>query len=251
LNKITSFFCGVVRFSVWDIEIGFLNKLKKFKLFAVATNAGGADGVAYISFSTALINENQIRRILGKRKFTANRNVSALSVVNFFYARSVLIMAVAVALGAFFITERYAFRTEIGGVEGEQKVQIANYLSARGFGGITPKRLAHDKNLLNTLVSDFNFVSGAYMTLDGSRMRVNVICAENVVSQIPAADIVATAAGYIADIIVFSGTAKVVRGDVVRVGDVLVTGTRPTAIIKIADGTDIVCMFNNTVLDLG
>jgi predicted phage gp36 major capsid-like protein len=89
----------------------------------------------------------------------------------------------------------------------------------------------------------------ASTSIHGSTLTISVLRAQNVFIDKQNVDIVASVDGVIADIIVFSGTALVTVGDVVRSGDVLVTGNRPTARISISNGQEVICVFNNAVLD--
>jgi len=236
------FFIGSVRFRIDDEGIGLLNRLKKYKLRDIEMYEGG------VAFSVNLVHKSAIKRFLGRKPYTHVDNGNAVAVMNFFYARAVLVIAVCCSVVAFGITEQFAFRVNLEGVSGKERTQVLAYMQERGLCGITSKSMARDKGLAVEIVKRFDFLADAHISLRASTITVAVHRAENIAGKIANADIVATHDGVVADIIVFSGTANVSNGDVVRVGDVLVTGTRPTAIITITNGTEVVCVINNVVI---
>jgi hypothetical protein len=136
----------------------------------------------------------------------------------------------------------------VEGLTVERQAAVTEFLSNRGIGGITPKRAARDEQLLVEMVRHFDFLAAACVSTRGSAMIFSFQCADNVTASIPNSEIVAAVDGVIRDIIVFSGLAAVTKGDVVRIGDVLVTGTRPTAIVVIANGNKTICVLNNTIV---
>jgi len=230
---------GSVKFSVQDEGVNLLNRLRKFDLYDVTVGESG------LTFSTPLGNKSAIKQIIGKRTHTAVDSNNIFSVANFLYTRAALVMTAVICLTAFIVLDQFAFRVRLNGLEGTEYSQVSAFLNERGVNRFVPKRVAKDGDLAFELVNRFDFVAHANISVRGSTITVQIHRADNVAGDIQTGDIVSTHDGVIAEIIVFSGTANVQRGDVVTVGEVLVTGNRPTAIIKITNGTEIVAIINS------
>jgi hypothetical protein len=233
-------FSGEVKFCVRDADVNLLNKFRKFRLFHVEHFDGG------VKFSIPLVHKKEVTRLLGKRDFTAAECKNIFTVLNFFYTRVALVLMSVICIAAFMFSEQFAFRVRLEGVEGTEYAQIRTYMENNGLSGIVKKRAARDPKTATEIVRQFPFVAHACVEIRGSCVIISVARAEKIV--VSDAEILATADGYIHDIIVFSGSANVTTGDVVRAGDVLVTGARPMAIIVIKNGQEIVCVINNTVV---
>ena len=223
------------RFVVCDVGVALINKLRVFCIHDVTL----CDGV--LSFSVSMRYENQVKRIIGRREFSLRRQKDVLSALNFFYARSLLVcMLLACGIG-YFICGQFAFKTTIVGVSGDEAQFVNNFLASNGFGRITRKSKASDRELLESLVTKFPFVASASMHVKGSKIIISVMSMENYSAEIlQLGDIISSVDGVIVDIVLFSGIANVEVGDVVKKGDVLVTGNRPLARIRIFDGNGIV-----------
>jgi len=202
----------------------------------------------YLCFSTSLNNKSAVKRLLGKRNYTCTEKNNMFTVANFFYRRVSLLLASIVCVISFVVLDQFAFRVRLDGLSGTEYAQVQQYLREQGIKNFTPKHVARNENLALELVRNFDFVAHANVHVRASTITISIHRADNVTSLIPCEDIVATHDGVIADIIVFSGTANVTVGDVVQKGDVLVTGTRPTAIITITNGTEIITILNNSML---
>jgi len=227
----TSSILGVTKFIVHDEGTNLINRLRKFKLRQIEITGAG------ISFCVALKYKSNIERILGRRIFTSKTSNNVFTIANFLYARIALVIAAITCSIGFLICEQFSFRTQICGVEGAEKQHVAQFLRNNGFGAVTPKARAKDMELLVNLVNAFPFVAHASMTIQGSTISVNILRVDNFESEI-LGDIIATMDGVVAEILVFSGTANVMVGQVVKQGDILVGGNRPNAIIKIVNGEE-------------
>jgi hypothetical protein len=121
---------------------------------------------------------------------------------------------------------------------------VNEYLISHGVKGITPKKALVKNNLAADIVKNFAFAAHANVKIVGATAVITIMRAENVV--VNNAEIVSPVDGVIFDITVFSGVANFAPGKIVHAGDILVSGARPMAIIKIANGNEIIYEFNNT-----
>lgn len=243
MSRIGEFWRGATRFRVVDGDVSMLNRLRKFGLQNITVSEN------VVTFTTPRVNRAGVAKMLGKREHTADDNQNALRAVNFFYTRGVLIVSMIVCIVAFFICEQYAFRVNVNGnMTAEERAEVSAYLGQIGISGVTPKSRVRGEGVANDIVGHFPFAALCNISVRGSCITVTVMRAENVAGDINTGDILATADGVVASIVVFSGEARVTRGDVVCIGDVLVTGARPTAIIHIANGAQVVAIIDNTVV---
>jgi len=230
---------GEERYTVENGGVNLINRLRRFGLKNVVISDDG------FLFSTAFKNKAEVSRLLGKRVKKLHEKRGVFAVLDVFLGRICVPICVICCVLLFAFTESFAFRVRISGVTGEEYLQVQEFLSSRNIGGITKKSALENVDLANELVKNFPFVAHANIKIVGSTAVVFVMRAENFVPS--TAEIVSTADGVIWDIVVFSGEQKVFNGMVVHVGDVLVTGNRPMAIIKIANGTEIIAEINNTL----
>ena len=233
----------LVRFDLSDADIRTINRLRKFGLYNVQMSDD-----ATLSFWVSLVHKSAVSRILGKRTYSIKEYNNMFTVMNFFYTRITLIITAIACITAFVVSEQFVFRIRLIGLGGEEYTQVSHYLKSRDIKAITLKRKARNPNLAFDIVNEFPFAAFVDIYIQGSKLTVFVGRADNVLPLIPVNDIITEFDGVIADIVVFSGTALVTVGDVVRKGDVLVTGMRPTAIITITNGAEVICIINNTVV---
>jgi len=231
-----------VKFSLADADLKTINRLRKFNLYDIEMVENTAN------FSVSLAHKNAVTALLGKRTFTVNEPNNIFTLLNFFYTRAALVAMVVVCLASFIVTQQFVFRVRVEGLSGAEHTMVSTYLQSRGISGITPKRTAKKPDLAHDIVQQFPFVASTNIQIKGSKLIITINRAENVVPRIPTGDIICTVDGVIGDIVVFSGTPNVTVGDVVRKGDILVTGTRPTAIITIVNGGEVSCIINNTMI---
>jgi len=230
---------GSARFSVPDEGVNLLNRLRKFDLYDIHMSDDG------VSFSTNLGNKTAVKNLLGKRSHTITENNNVFSVLGFFHARLALVVTAIVCVIAFVVLDQFAFRLRVQGLEGEEHAAVNAYLRERGIGNFSSKRAARDEGLALDIIQAFDFIAHASITVRRSTIVVSVHRADNVAGEIPTGDILSTHDGVVAEIIIFSGTPVVSIGDVVMTGDVLVTGNRPTAIITITNGVEVVAIISS------
>ena len=233
------FTAGNARFNVPNEGITLLNRLRKVGINNVYLTENG------ISFSTSLGNTTAVKNILGKRQYVVKNNRNIFGFLDFFYKRPALVIAVMVCLVSFIVLDQFAFRVRIQGLAGYEQAKVNAFLQERGIRTFTPKRTVRNDDIALDLIRQFDFVAHAFISVQRSTINVAIHRAENVTSNIPCSDIISTHDGVIGGIVVFSGTANVMVGDVVQAGDILVTGTRPMAIVTITNGTEIVAVINS------
>jgi len=222
--------------------LALLNKLRKFNLREIRIE----DDELY--FSVNLAYKSAVCQVLGKNKYFIIENNNIFRSLNFFYTRSVFAITAAACVAAFIMLEQFVFKVKVEGLTGDEHKQIVRYLETNGIKKFSQKRSQNTFEVAQDIVNEFDFIAAANVQVRGATLIYIFLRADNVISQIPNKDIITAHDGVIADIIVFSGTALVSAGDVVHAGDVLVTGTRPTAIIHISNGKEVVCIINNSVI---
>ncbi|MDR0462116.1 MAG: sporulation protein YqfD [Christensenellaceae bacterium] len=232
-----------VRFDLQDGDIKTLNRLCKFGLYDVEVFDDNS-----MRFCVPLMHKSDVKRVLGKRTYTIRERNNVLTLLNFFYSRVSLVVTAIVCIISFIVFDQFVFRVSLQGLAGDEYSQVKAYLDTHGVKTLTPKRTVRNPNLAHDIVAQFPFVASSSIYVQGSKVIVSVHRADNMVPQIPLVDIVSTHDGVIGDIVVFSGVAAVTVGDVVRKGDLLVTGTRPTAIITIVNGGEVVAVIDNTMI---
>jgi similar to stage IV sporulation protein len=232
-----------LRFRLVDGDVRLLNRLSKFGLWDIEV----CENV--MRFSTELKHKTEVIKLLGRRTYTCFPQNNVLSVLNFFYTRGVLAACLVLSLAAFFVFQQFAFRVSLDGLSGDEYAQVKTYLETRGVKPIMKKKIAKNTDLANDIVKEFPFAAAANVTISGSRVTVFVHRADNVIASIPCKDLLSTHDGVVGSIVVYSGVALVSVGKVVRKGDALVTGSRPTAKITIVNGDQVVCIIDNTVVN--
>jgi len=236
------YFHGSVRFEVEDAGCALLNKLSKFKL---------RDVHCYdrVVFTVALIHKKEVQRILGKRTYKCTENKNIFTLLNFFYTRKILVTSMVVFAAAFIILDQFLFKVNISGVHGTEHAQVTAFLNENGVTRFSRKSTKRMNSVTQKMVEEFDFIAAANARVSGSGVTFSIHRAENISREVHG-DIISTHDGVITRIIVLSGIALVTVGDVVLKGDTLVSGTRAMAIIYIHNGPELVCIINNTNLNL-
>ena len=229
-------------FELVDGDMKTINKLRQYDLRNVEVN----DNIT--KFSVGLLHKKTVKRLLGKRNYVVKEPNNIFTFFDFFYKRIVLIVTIILCIVTFAILDQFIFRIKLVGLSGEEYTQVYNYLCEHGVKRLTLKKRARDSNLAYDITETFPFIASASIYIQGSSIKVVVARADNILPQIPISDIISDFDGVIGDIVVFSGNALVTVGDVVRKNDILVTGIRPTAIITIMNGKEVICVINNTVI---
>ena len=219
-----------VEFSVEDIGEQTLNALKKFRLTSIDREEN------IFTFTSSLKNKSAIKKILGKKTHKTVDRLGFLAPVAFLSNRLTLVFLIVASICAFVTLNQFAFRVEVSGVDGDELAAIRSHLAARNIRPFTLKR-NFSENLALELVETFPFVASSNIFLNGANAQIVIHRAENPVANLETPqDIICDFAGVITQIICLYGKPMVEKGDVVNIGDVLVTGARTTAFIKIQNG---------------
>jgi len=239
---IKSIFLGNVRFFVEHGTAALLNKLRDFHPRDVELKND------ILVFTVDLMHKRGVCQILGKRSYRIHENRNIFSVMNFFYARGVLMIMAVLCTIAFVVADRFIFRVRIDGVSGEEKMAVVTYLKNNGITRFMPKATKLSP-IVQDLVAELDFVAAANMHIDGSTLKISVLRADNLSAEIANdVDIRAICEGVITRMIVLNGSAVASIGEVVHIGDILVAGPRASAIIIIYNGSELVCVINETIV---
>ena len=219
MRFLKNFFLGEVYFCIKDADCKLLNKLRIYNLknVKICNNE--------ISFCVPLINKLGVIRVVGKREYTAVQNNNIFALLDFFYARAVLIFAGLFCFAALAVFSNLLFSIRITGVEGEEREQVMSFLRESGIKRFSYKMSQNVENATRGLQERFDFVAHASGNIVGSSYIFYIYRAENVGEKVVGVDIIARADCVVTEVIVYSGTALVAPGDVVRAGDILISGT--------------------------
>jgi len=231
---------GRTKYYVEDVGVNILNRLRRFGLRKIICSD------TMISFESAFKNRTEITRILGKKCQKTHDFRGIFGVLDVVLGRFCVTFTAVLCICLWFFAEQFAFRINVRGVSGDELNAVNAYLATQNIDGITAKKEL-SVGLCNELVKTFPFVAGANIRISGATAIITVLRAENFVPD--NSEILAPVDGVIFDITVFSGEAKVAPGKVIHIGDVLVSGARPMAIIKISNGSEIIYEFNNTLFN--
>ena len=232
---------GNVHFEVVDCDVKMLNRLRGFCLGNICQHE------EITSFDIPRKASRAVKRLLGKRDYTAQENTNIYSLGNFLKNRVALMITAVICLLAFIVLDQFTFRVRISGLSGDEYAAVSAYLRDNGVKSFAPKSARNAKTVTQRAVENFPFVAAGNARIVGSNLVFSFYRAESPVIQ--TGDVVATCDGVISGIIVYGGMALVTVGDVVRTGDVLVTGVRPMAVIHISNGTEVICTINNAVIE--
>ncbi len=145
--------------------------------------------------------------------------------------RYALILGTAAAAAFFFICSGYIWTVEINGAENIDCEKLCGTLRECGiYAGAKKKNLIGGTEIKNKILSENDGIAWAWVYIDGAKATVEVyekIIPPSVTDRNAPCDIIAACDGYIKNIIVKNGHAEVQKGDIVCVGDVLISGTVP------------------------
>ena len=222
------FFSGAVRFTVFGLPIGCLNKLRQFK---------PEDITIYndtISFTVQLVYALQVKKLVSNFEWQMKENYNLFRGANFLLNKMVLAVSVLVCVIAFFIFDMGVYDIRVVGVSSELTGDVYNYLDELGVKKFITKQKVTNMDIAAGIVTTFPNVAHANVRLSGNTLVVSVIEAEsNPMKQM--SNIYAKYDAVIKEVIAFSGRAMVEFGDVVRKGDLLVENAYPDTVSVIGE----------------
>lgn len=140
-------------------------------------------------------------------------------------ARAGLIAAAIIWIAGAVLSQAFVTGVEIVGADGSSEKEIAALLEREGLDGIVPKASVDGAALAALVETEVDGVSLAEAYVSGSKLIVSVRQTQS--EPIPPqgyARVVADRYAIVTRAVVFSGTAAVAPGDVVKPGDTLIDG---------------------------
>ena len=140
-------------------------------------------------------------------------------------ARAGLIAAALIWIAGAVLSQAFVTGVEIVGADGSSEKEIAALLEREGLDGIVPKASVDGAALAALVETEVDGVSLAEAYVSGSKLIVSVRQTQS--EPIPPqgyARVVADRYAIVTRAVVFSGTAAVAPGDVVKPGDTLIDG---------------------------
>ena len=164
----------------------------------------------------------------------ANFNAETLSLkpknfskIKFFLLTKIgVVVGVVFALALQFISSFFVLQVSVCGTN--SKDEIKTYLASQGINTFCPKTLINPSSLELGIIENFPKISMVSVIVKGLTVVVNVKEKESY-EELEQNDIVANFNGRIKEIITTSGVQNVNVGDIVKCGDVLVSGKNENA----------------------
>jgi len=141
--------------------------------------------------------------------------------------RKLLMGGVAFFVLGLFILSSFVWRIEIEGNETTAHDTIMVFLEEQGLRIGAPKFRLSDRSLEQSLLTNFAQISWADVHTRGTRTVVRLAEAlppQEVINRQTPTHVVATAEGLVTNVITWSGAPMVKQGDVVREGEMLISG---------------------------
>ena len=208
------FFLPTLTFEIENASSSILNKLSDFNIKNVKTKEDG------LVFDVPLIYKRRVEKVLGNQSFIIKRHRNIIDVISFFYSNSIFVGCLVFMIIVLTIMNGLVFRINIQGLEGEEKLQVIQFLRDNGVRNLTWRR-SHSRELATQLIQEFDFIVHSNMSARGTTLVFNIYRA----STPPGAsrtDIISMHDAVITSLIVISGIPRVQIGDIVRVRQVLV-----------------------------
>jgi len=223
---IRAFFEGRVTFTIEGCDYMLLNRLRKFCVSGVQVKE------CSLCFTVPLRFQRQVEMMIARQEYTVKTNSNFFGVLNVFYSRLALSIAVLVCILAFFVLNGFVFNVKIIGVESEQERQVSDFVRSYGARPFVRKSNNSVHEIASLLPANFDFVAHASSKVVGNTLIVSVYTV-TVAGEIQNSDIVATVDGVVTNLVVASGRAMVSVGDAVRAGQVLISAQRQVGAIDI------------------
>jgi biotin carboxyl carrier protein len=218
---------GSATFEVVDCDMLMLNRLRMYCVRDVCTDDN------QLRFTVPLRFVAQVKTILARYRYSVKINKNFFALLNVFYSRIALCVALVVCTVAFFVLNGFVFSVKVIGVEGERASEIHAFVHARGARPLTHKRVQRKSKIAGEIIQSFDYVAHASSKIVGNTLVFNVYDISTPVGVTQNRDIVATVDGVVTGVFVASGRALVSVGDAVKAGQVLIKGERQVGAIDI------------------
>lgn len=141
--------------------------------------------------------------------------------------RKVLMCGIAFFVVALATLSSFVWRIEIEGTQHLTQDTIMVFLQEQGLHVGAPRFRLNDSQLQQQLVANFNEISWASVHTRGTRTTIRLteaLPAQEIINRQVPTHVVATSDGLITDVVAWSGAPMVRQGDIVRQGEMLVSG---------------------------
>ena len=224
MSHISNFLCGKVEFRVQGLPLSCLNKLRRYHI----RNITVVDDTTI--FQTALVHCAAIKKLVSNFEYQVTENYNLFRGVNFLLNHMVLVVAVLLALTAFFWADMKIYQVRVQCNDANLVPAIYEHLNQIGVKKFMPKSQLRHFDLSADLVATFDHVAHAHVRVSGNTLVVDLVTATNQTRKVKT-NIYAQYDAVIKEITAYSGTALVTVGDVVKKGDLLVTDAYPDSVV--------------------
>lgn len=224
MSLIKSFLAGKVQFRVQGLPLWCLNKLRTFHITQISV-AGDTT-----NFVASLAHSNAIKKLISNFEYQATENYNLFRGVNFLLNHMILVVSILVAVCAYFIADWRIYTVRVQCDDESIIPAVYEHLSQIGVGKFTLKNKLQQFDLASDLVSNFENIAHAHVRVAGNTLVVDLVTATHQNAKVKT-NIYAQYDAVIKEITVYSGTALVTVGDVVKKGDLLVADAYPDSVV--------------------
>ena len=215
MSQIKNFFAGRVDFSVSELPVACLNKLRQYQIFNIVNHDGT------ITFSVPLVNATAVKKLVNNFDWQMHENFNLFRGINFLLNRFVLSLSIIVGIITFFLVDMGIYDVRVVNADPTLTNQVYAQLQNIGVKKFMLKSKVADLNLAEFLVAEFPSVAHANVRVSGNTLLITLSEATAKVAKVKT-NFYAQYDAVIKEVIAFSGHVLVEPGDVVRKGDLLV-----------------------------
>ncbi len=224
MSVIKNFFAGQVQFRVQGLPLSCLNRLRQYHITQIKI-------VQDLStFYVPLVYSAKIKKLVSNFEYQTFENYNLFRGVNFLLNHFVLVIAILIAAVTFCLADMRIYSIEVQGDNTVLIRAIYERLNQIGVKKFMQKKQLHNFDLATDLVGSFNCLAHAHVRVAGNTLVVNLVSATNKTKKLKT-NFYAQYDAVIKEITVYSGTALVTIGDVVKKGDLLVADAYPDSVV--------------------
>ena len=224
MSHVKRFFVGEVEFRVQGLPLSCLNRLRVFHINSIKIEND------VTIFHCSLIHAATIKKMVSNFEYQVTENYNFFRGVNFLLNHLVLVVSILVASIAFLIADMKIYSVRVQCDDDNIIPAIYEYLNQLGVKKFMWKNKLQNFDLAADLVGNFDNLAHACVRISGNTLVVSLVSASNQVRKAKT-NFYAQYDAVVQEITVYSGTALVTTGDVVKKGDLLIADAYPDSVV--------------------
>lgn len=228
MSIIKRFFEGQVRFTVHNLPQSCLNKLRVFR----PSNIFIQNNI--ISFNVPLMYSETIKKMISNFEFEIHQNYNLFRGINFLLNHFSIVVALISALVLYLIADMGIYHVQVQCDDLRLTPAVYERLSELGINNFCWKNQLQQFDLGNELVSNFEQIAHAHVTVSGNTLVIDLVTATNQGLKTKI-NYYAQYDAVITEIKAYSGKALVTVGDVVKKGDLLVIDAYQDSVVVMGE----------------